>query len=26
VQDGGSCVLAKDWIDGETYDWAVSAQ
>ncbi len=26
VHDGGSCVLAKDWIDGETYDWAVSAQ
>ena len=26
VHVGGSCVLAKDWIDGETHDWAVSAQ
>ncbi len=26
VHDGGSCVLAKDWIDGETHDWAVDTE
>jgi hypothetical protein len=26
VHDGADCVLVKDWIDGETYDWVVSTQ